>query len=203
MPTEDLSARELRDTHPRLRADRLRAALRRAPRLRDQACAAPGPWIELLRESDDPALKVLLLELLESSSDEQLIALLERLRRERADGVRLASLRLLCERQPERVGEFARQHAHDGNLELRVLLGTRLYERDEAAATELLLETLEEEAGGLRERHALERVLGFLVEEKARVELRTRLSEMREDFDDPEDYFGWALAKLDEVNDRS
>jgi hypothetical protein len=190
---------DLRSTHPRLRADRLRTALRGGQFDFAAARSQPQAWLELLEAADDPAYQVLLLEVLEPVSDARLLAQLERLRTHRSDGVRLMALRMLCDRQPDRVGELAEAHRRDGNLELRVLLATRLYAGDRHRAQQLLLEILSEEAGGLRERHALERVLGFLVEEAHAVELSEQLRSMREDFADPERYFDWALAKLNQA----
>lgn len=199
MAAEYLSPSQLRDTHPRLRPDRLRVALRGADFDFDAAKSELPDWLTLLDESDDPAFVVLLLELLGPIAGASLLSRLEILRTQRADGVRLMSLRLLCDLQPERVAELCTAHRQDQNLEARVLLATRLHASDRRQSQELLLETLAEEAGGLRERHALERVLGFLVEDAEAHELKDRLLAMREDFHDPEDYFGWALTKLTQL----
>ena len=196
MLPQALTPDELRNTHSRLRADRLRTSLRASCLDFELVRSQLSEWIALLEEADDPAFAVLLLETLEHVADDRLLPQLERLRTHRSDGVRLMALRLLCDRQPWRVAELAASHRRDGNLEARVLLATRLHSSDRVQAQELLLEILTEEAGGLRERHALERVLGFLVEEAQAVELTQRLRSMREDFQDPEHYFDWALEKL-------
>lgn len=196
LPSQVPTPADLQVTHPRLRADRLRAALRAADFDLAVAHQQFDAWLQLLHESDDPAFQVLLLELLAQIGDERLLPHLEQLRTHRADGVRLMSLRLLCDRQPARLAEFCAAHRRDSNLELRVLLATRLHASEPARSYELLLELLSQESGGLRERHALERVLGFLVEEAQARELVPRLQEMREDFVDSENYFGWALEKL-------
>ena len=193
---EPLDPAALRACPRRLRVDRLRRALREG-RLSEPEVRRDLPaWRALFGESDDPALRVLLLELMAPLVDDEMLPLLEQSRDDRADGVRLASLEILSARDPARVPELARAHADDDNLEVRLLLGMRLFAHDRGASLALLLDAIESEAGGLRELHALERVTEFLVEDVQARECIPRLRELRKGCHDPEGFLPWAIERL-------
>ena len=193
---EAITAAKLRETHARLRVDRLRAALRGGTVDIDRVARELPEWLQLYRDLRDGAFRVLVLELLRELRGEQVNELLWEASEDRADGVRLESLRLLCERFPDEIPRLADRHATDENLEVRVLLAVRMHVRDRGRAESMLLEILRSEASGPKERQALERVLGFFVEDVHAEHLLPRLWEMRDEFDDPEDFFGWAAENM-------
>jgi hypothetical protein len=193
---EAISAAKLRATHARLRVDRLRVALRGGTVDAERVARELPEWLQLFRDIRDGAFRVLVLELLSGFRGDEVDDLLWEASEDRADGVRLEALRILCDRFPGDIPRLADRHAADENLEVRVLLATRMHGRDRSRAESMFLEILRSEARGPKERQALERVLGFFVEDVQAQHLLPTLQEMREAFDDPENFFGWAAEKL-------
>jgi hypothetical protein len=191
--TNLLTAQQLAETDVRKRADRLRRALR------TNSCTTPNAtdaatWIEIFDLSDDAGLRVLLLEHLAPLHDPRITEMAQRGMTSRGDGVRLECMRILVERDPRGLRALCELFEDDDSVEVRLLLATRLFRDDAVAATDRLLKLLESEAGGFRERHALERVLEFFIDEQAPV--AEALRSMQPDFDDPEEYFAWAFERL-------
>jgi hypothetical protein len=193
---ESISAAALRTTHARLRVDRLRIALRGGTVDAAQVSRELPEWLQLFRDVRDGAFRVLVLELLRSFHEDAVNELLWEASDDRADGVRLESLRMLCDRFPQELPRLAERHAADENLEVRVLLATRMHERDPSRSESMFLDILRSEARSPKERQALERVLGFFVEDVRAEHLLPTLQALRHEFDDPEDFFGWAAEKL-------
>jgi hypothetical protein len=200
---EALTAAKLRATHARLRIDRLRVALRASNIDEDRVVRELAEWLELFRDVRDGAFRVLVLEVLRDIRDERVDELLWEASQDRSDGVRLESLRLLCQRFPEELPRLAEAHADDENLEVRVLLAVRMHDRDAGTAEAMLLRILLSEAGEPKERQALERVLGFFAEDVHATHLLPQLEEIRAEFDDPEDFFGWAFQILQDQRQRN
>lgn len=188
---------ELQSMHPRERVDRLRRALRQEASAETAGASELEAWLEFYRRFHDPALRVLILQLFDGRSDDAYLALLHESVDDRGDGVRLEALRQLIEFQPELLREFSQTHRDDDSLEVRLLLAMRLAELDRPAALEWIVEILLAEARGMRELHALERGMEFLVEDIRAVEITPKLREIRDEFHDTEDFFGWALEKLE------
>ena len=60
-----------------------------------------------------------------------------------------------------------------------------------------VLDAVEDESGGLRELHALERVSEFLVEEVDGRAALPRLRELQDDCHDPEGFLVWTIERLE------
>ena len=192
----------LRQTHPRLRVDLMRKGLRSGRLVAAGVTGQLDDWISLFDQSYDPALMVLILELLSEVEDEAVVELARRASNHRADGVRLEGLKILLDRHPLETLQESKRHGEDYSLEVRLLVAERVAAYDRRRSVELCFSILEDESGGDRMMHALERVCGHLVE-LGGADLVGRLKGIQEEFgdEDVEGFLAWALEQLEEDGD--
>ncbi len=195
---ESLGPELVRQAHPRLRVDLLRKALRAGEITEGKAEAELSQWISLFEDSFDPSLMVLILELLEPIENERVVELARRATHHRGDGVRLEGLRMLMDRRPLETPQLSKRHREDYSLEVRLLVAERLVPYDRNGSVELCMDILDEESGGLRMGHAIERVCELFVEMSG-LDLLPRLREAQEEYghEDPEEFFQWARDRVE------